>query len=456
MSNSLNLIALKLHEFITGRKILVRLEELNRSQWLSKDELLALQRNKLQQLLDYSYRYVPYYHNLFDKIGFQPEELTRNPESFRELPILTKSIIRENWDALLTTEPERRKGLRKLATSGSTGQPLVFMQDSDFRDSVTADIQRHLGWAGCKVGDLHAMIWGAPRNPTRKQELQLAIIDRIWNRFQLDAFRLTVENLQAFTTKVKRKSPKIIFGYATSLYHFAQFVRQSSVKGITFQGIFTTSELLLPNVRQFIEETFGCKVFDRYGTLDLGGIACECEMHDGLHISMENNYIEILKNGIPANEGQLGDLIITNLNNKGMPFIRYSIGDESSWKDTQSCSCGRSSLMLNKVEGRLVDSFYTSDGRSVWSGFAGSGFRCLTHPSINQFQVVQKSLNKMIIRLELNQAIAQTAIDEIIKACKSAYGDNITVDFEFMDKIPTLPSGKHAYAISEINKNSNS
>ncbi len=451
MSANVNLTGLKLHEKMTGRKILVRLEELNRTQWLSRDELLSVQRKKLHKLVDYAYQYVPYYHDLFKKIGFRPDELIQNPQSFRDIPILTKSIIRANWDKLLTTEPERRRNLSKLATSGSTGQPLVFMQDSDFRDSVTADIQRHLGWAGWKLGDLHAMIWGAPQNPTVKQRVRLALIDWIWNRFQLNAFSLTDESLEAFSQKVKRRSPKIMFGYATSLYHFAQFIRQSSFKDITFSGIFSTSELLLPNVRQYIEETFQCKIFDRYGTLDLGGIACECEAHAGLHVSMENNYVEILEDGLPTKFGQLGDLIITNLNNLGMPFIRYSIGDESSWKESEGCSCGRASLMLNKIEGRLVDSFYTSEGRRVWSGFAGAGFRSLTHPAINQFQVVQKSLDKMVVRLALNQELPQTAADEIIMACKSAYGKAVTIDLEFMDEIPSLPSGKHQYAMSEIN-----
>lgn len=451
MNSFLSLAALKLHEKLTGRKILERLEELNRTQWLSKNDLKELQRKKLQQLVKYAYQNVPYYRRTFDLSGFQPEDLVQNPDSFLKLPILTKSIIRENWNDLLTTEPEKKQQMSKLATSGSTGQPLVFMQDLDFRDAVTADIQRHLGWAGWNLGDLHAMIWGAPQKLTFSRKMRQAMIDGIWNRFQLNAFALTEESLSAFAKRVQRQSPQILFGYATSLYHFAQFVRQSSFTDITFRSVISTSELLLPNVRQFIEETFHCKVFDRYGTLELGGIACECKSHTGLHISMENNYVEILNNGLPAKIGQSGDVIVTNLNNFGMPFIRYSIGDESSWSSIENCPCGRSSSMLDKVEGRLVDSFYTRDGRKVWSGFAGAGFRCLTHPTISQFQVVQKSLDKMVVRLVLNGALPPEVAEEIKSACKASYGENVTTELEIMDEIPLLPSGKHQYAVSEIN-----
>ena len=454
MNNSLRQTALILHEKLTGRRILVRMEELNRTQWLSRNDLLELQRRKLQNLVEYAYQYVPYYRRVFDDAGFRPEEFSQNPGGFSKLPILTKSIIRENWNDLQTTDSIRRQQMSKLATTGSTGQPLVFMQDSDFRDSVTADIQRHLGWAGWKLGDLHAMIWGAARNPHFSRKLRGMLIDRIWNRFQINAFAMTDETLLAFAEHVIRKSPQILFGYATSLYHFAQFVRQSSFQDISFRGIFSTSELLLPNVRHFIEETFHCKVFDRYGTLELGGIACECKAHIGLHISMENNYVEVIQNGSPAKLGEVGDIIVTNLNNFGMPFIRYSIGDAGAWYSGENCPCGRHSSMLEKLEGRLVDSFYTRDGRRVWSGFGVAGFRCLTHPTITQFQVVQKSLDRMVVRLVLNGELPQSVEEEIKMACKATYGENVTVDLEFLDVIPSLPSGKHQYAISEIN-NSN-
>ena len=454
MNSSLNRTILKLHDKFSGRRILERLEELNCTQWLSHNELMELQRNKLQHLVEYAYTYVPYYHHTFDKVGFHPKDLDQSLDSLSKLPILTKSIIRENWDDLLTTEPRRRQQMSKLSTSGSTGQPLIFMQDNNYRDAVTADIQRHICWAGCRFGDVHAMIWGAPQNPTLSRKIRIALIDLTWNRFQVNAFELTNDSLTTFAKHVQRQAPHILFGYATSLYHFAQFIRQSPYLNITFHGVISTSELLLPPVRQFIEETFRCKVFDRYATLELGGIACECEAHTGLHISMENNYVEILCHGSPAKTGEVGDFIVTNLNNFGMPFIRYSVGDAGAWYTGENCSCGRDSSMLEMIEGRLVDSFYTRDGRKVWSGFAGAGFRCLAHPAIKQFQVVQKTLDKMVVRLVVDGELPQSAAEEIKLAFKAAYGENITVDLEFLNEIPPLRSGKHQYAVSEINKQS--
>jgi phenylacetate-CoA ligase len=442
---------LRLHEFSTGRHVLERLDELNQTQWLGRDELMALQRAKLQRLVEYAYQYVPYYRRIFGEAGFHPDDLRKDPACLTRLPILTKAIIRENFQDMLTTEPERRQRLSKLSTSGSTGQPLIFMQDPDYRDAVTADIQRHIGWAGCELGDLHAMIWGASIHMALRKKLRMQLIDWVWNRFQINAFLMSDEAMAAFAARVRRQKPRVLFGYPSSMHRFAQFVRHNAYEDICFDGIFSSSETLISPVRQFIEETFRCKVFDRYGTLDLGGIGCECEAHTGLHTSVENNYVEILRDGNPAEPGEVGDLIVTNLNNLGMPFIRYSIGDAGAWYTGDHCPCRRAAPMLKAIEGRVMYAFKARDGRTVWAAFTGVGFRCLAHPTIKQFQVIQKSLDKIVVRLVPDGEIPQSVMDEITQTMQATFGSNVVVDFEFPDEITPLPSGKHQYAISELN-----
>lgn len=346
ITNKFSWATLKLHEVLTGRRILNRLEELNRTQWLSYDDLLAFQRAKLQRVVDYAYQYVPYYQRTFKEAGFNPDDLKQDQGSLSRLPILTREIIRSNWEDLLTTQPERRRQLSKLTTSESTDKPFDFMRDTTFRDAVTADIQRHMGWAGWDLGDLQALIWGVSCKPDKWQTIRSQLKDLVWNRFQTNEFDMTDESMAVFAEKILRQKPYILFGQATCVYRFAQFIRRSPYKGVTFDGILTTTDALLPSVRKYIEETFWCRVFNRYESLELGGIACECEAHTGLHISAENNYVEILSEGRPAEPGQVGDIVVTNLNNLGMPFIRYSSGDTGAWQEGPSCPCGRSYPML--------------------------------------------------------------------------------------------------------------
>lgn len=443
---------LYLHTFATGRHILACLDELNRTQWLSAHDLMALQREKLQRLLEYSYQYVPYYRRIFDQVGFRPQDMQRDPGSFSKLPILNKSLIREHFDELQTTEPQRRKQLSIVTTSGSTGQPLRLLQDHAYRDNVTADIQRHLGWAGWRMGQLHAYMWGSNFEETASHSLRTRLIDWEWNRFLVNAFTLTEEKLAAFAERVKRQRPRVLFGYASSLHRFAMFARQDpSYRDITFDGIISSAEVLHEGVRQVIEETFECKVFNRYGTKELGGLGCECEAQNGLHVSAENNLIEILCDGQPAKPGETGSLIVTNLNNWGMPFIRYSIGDEGAWGDEGECSCGRSSPRLKAIEGRLVDRFITRDGRASWAGFAGDGYSSLfAQPAIKQFQIIQESLDNITVLIVKDGEVPASLMRRIERTLKTAFGEEIAVEFKFPDQIPLLPSGKHQYAVSKV------
>ena len=452
MSVFLRRQVLRLYDLATKRRLVERLEELNRTQWLKRDDLIKLQRDKLQRLVEYAYQYVPYYRRTFEEAGFHPGDLRRDPAALSKLPIMTKQTVRENFDDLLTTEPERRQSMSKKSTSGSTGHPLIFMQDTDFRDYVTAGIQRHIGWAGWKLGQRQAVIWGASFDINFKQRLRTQIFDWVWNRFQTNAFVLTDDSLAVFTEKVRRERPRILFGYASGAHRFAQYIRQNSYGDITFGGVFTTAEALLPAVRQYVEETLHCKVFNRYATLELGDVACECEAHTGLHVSMENNYVEILCNGRPAQSGEIADVVVTNLNNLGMPFIRYSVGDASGWYQGEDCPCGRAAPLLQAVQGRLVDSFQTRDGRTAWAGFAGAGYTNLAHPSVKQFQIVQKSLDLMVVRLVTEGEVPQPNLAALTRTIQTAFGENVVVKFEFLDEIPTLASGKYQYAVSELNK----
>jgi hypothetical protein len=101
-------------------------------------------------------------------------------------------------------------------------------------------------------------------------------------------------------------------------------------------------------------------------------------------------------------------------------------------------------------EGRLTDTFRTADGHTTWAGFNGGGFVCLTHPAIRQFQVVQKSVQHMLVRLALDGELPQTVQGEIIQAMRAYFGEAVRVDIDCMDEIPALPSGKRLYAFSEV------
>jgi phenylacetate-CoA ligase len=97
MPNWLRYTALKLHHLLTGRQVLTRLEELNRTQWLDREALFKLQYDKLRRVVEYAYHYVPYYKHTFDQVGFKPANLRSGLDEIYRLPVLTKDIISRNF-----------------------------------------------------------------------------------------------------------------------------------------------------------------------------------------------------------------------------------------------------------------------------------------------------------------------------------------------------------------------
>jgi phenylacetate-CoA ligase len=436
-----------MYQLATGRHLLDSLDELNRNQWLKRDELLYLQRQKLHALLTHAYQYVPYYRKMFDQYHFRPEEVLTDLSGFQELPLLNKTLVRDNFEDLTTTDDTVRSQLNEKRTSGSTGHPMVFLQDSNFRDSVTADIHRHLGWAGWRLGDPHCYLWASHLELAEAQALRTKVMNWTLNRFVTNAFVLSEDSMSQFASEVRRRRPGIIFGYPSSLYKFAQFVKDQDEGGIRFEAMYSSAEMMLPHQREFIEATFGGKVFNRYGTLELGGVACECQAHTGMHVSMDNNYVEIVKDGRPAEPGQDGDIIATNLNNYGMPFIRYAIEDMGAWSTQNACECGRQMPMMDISHGRKVDLFRSKDGRLVRAGYVGSLFGT---SAVRQFQLVQKSLDTVVVRIVRDGDIESNRLNDVERELKSALGSGVEVRFEFPDEIQTSASGKYRYAICEV------
>jgi phenylacetate-CoA ligase len=211
--------------------------------------------------------------------------------------------------------------------------------------------------------------------------------------------------------------------------------------------MFSSAEVLYPEQRQYIETALGGQMLNRYATRELACIGCECPAHTGLHVSLENIYVEVLQDGKTAPAGETGDIVVTNLNNYGMPFIRYSVGDLGAWSKNDHCPCGRASPLMELVQGRRVNMFKTRDGRAVWGGFASPLFGV---KGIEQFQLIQKSLDLVIVRIVKEGELNQGQLDAIERTVKIALGDNVEVRFEFPDNIPVLASGKYLYAISEI------
>lgn len=136
---------------------------------------------------------------------------------------------------------------------------------------------------------------------------------------------------------------------------------------------------------KILKKAFGCDIFNRYGARECGDMACSCKKNEGLHININNCYIEILRDdGTPCEENEIGNITVTTSNNYAMPLIRYNIGDMASYIN-RKCSCGRNWSMLNAVNGRIVDVFKLPDGNRIDGEYFTHLFYELN--DVKQFQV---------------------------------------------------------------------
>ncbi len=208
-----------------------------------------------------------------------------------------------------------------------------------------------------------AALWGSPPVArSLKEKLRNQLLDKL---FFLDTVRLNEATMRGFIAEMNQRGAQALFGHAHSLYLLAHFALDQRLTVNPVKAVISTSMMLLDNERVVIEQAFGCKVGNRYGCEEVGLIASECEQHKGLHINAEHTFVELLRpDGRPAAPGEEGDIVVTDLVNRGMPLIRYRIEDVGV-ASGRVCSCGRHMPLMEKVVGRVADFLIRRDGSLV-------------------------------------------------------------------------------------------
>ncbi len=404
----------------------------------------------LANILHHSLEHVPFYRRsiqLDDGIeNLSPQDLLGH------FPILTRKMIRENFEALKSDDLSKRKWVYNTS-GGSTGEPLRLIQDRHFNDRQMAIQWLSFNWAGRYLGQPAIHLWGSERDILyHSEKLDRRILLQITNDRYLNTFMMSPAQMRAYLDLIDRTSPRLIVAYTESMHDLARFAEKECIEVKPQSAIMTSAETLYPPIRAKIEEVFHTRVFNRYGSREVGDIACECPAHNGMHIFPWGSYVEIVdEHGRPVPAGTEGQILVTNLNNYALPLIRYAIGDRGVLSPSQDCSCGRGGPILQEITGRTTDTFKKADGTLVHSEY-------FTHllffkDWIQKFQIVQKDYKRLVFRIQKSDDGYQPPLEdleEIEKNSKVVMGDDCIVDFEFTDQIQPSPSGKAQYNITEV------
>jgi phenylacetate-CoA ligase len=370
-------------------------------------------------------------------------------DDLQRLPILTKSDIQQNVESLRASNYYSDM-LVANKTGGSTGKPLHFYHDKDRIFSRQAATFRHNRWAGWDIGMKTASLWGHRSDlaefETWKIKTRNFLIDRLTI---LDTSSITGEKLVEFHRQLKKVRPEIYIAYANAIYLFARFLKEKGISDYHRpHSIITSAEVLEESQRQLIESVFECKVFDRYGSRETSVIASECDCHSGLHIGAEGFIVEFIKNDKPAAPGELGKIIITDLLNYGMPFIRYQIEDVGASSD-KLCECGRGLPLMKMAAGRVTDFLVTPDGKII-SGAALTIYLIVNTPGVAQAQLIQENVNEIIIKIVKGEKFGEDSIKFLNNEIPRFFGNGVKYNLEFVDSIPVESSGKYRFSISKI------
>jgi phenylacetate-CoA ligase len=420
---------------------------LNKSQWWSYSEIEKYQLKKLKQLLKHAYNNVPFYHEVFKKINFKPEYVS-HIKDMNKIPILTKEIINKNFNKLYAKNYLKEK-LILTSTSGSTGSPMKFYIDAKWQACNLAAAYRAWNWAGYNLGDKTIALWGVHSDFSGTRNVD-KIRDFLMRQKNLDALNLTDEKMAAYTKTIEKFKPKIIHSYSSVINLFSEYLKREGIYSIQPKAIITTADMLYPHQRKSIENTFNCMIFDYYSGRDTSLQAAECSEHFGYHMSIENSVVEFIKDSESVNAGETGKLILTDLCNYAMPFIRYEIGDLGSPTD-EICPCGRNLPIMKSLKGRIFDFVFTPDGHYI----PGEYFHCMiieyNIKSIKEFQIIQESKNKLTIYIVKNSNEPVDDINRFITEIQKIVGENVDIKLIYTSSIKRTSSGKLRHVISNMN-----
>jgi phenylacetate-CoA ligase len=156
--------------------------------------------------------------------------------------------------------------------------------------------------------------------------------------------------------------------------------------------------------------------------------------------------VEFVVGDRPARPGEVGEVLVTDLLNEAMPFIRYKIGDMGAPLDGP-CPCGRGLPRMQMVAGRVTDFIHTPDGRWL-SGVAINTYLISQVPGIRQAQIVQDQCNRLRFRLVESGQGSQAAEDFLREQVPKMFGRDMRYSTEWVAQIPPEASGKIRVTIS--------
>ncbi len=441
-----DLIARRLYPWIPKvRRRWKQAAEVGNVHYWSEERIEEYSRKKLTALLRHAAQRTPYYSNMFQERGWDPSCAEKY---WPEWPVLTQEQLQEHRDDILSEDADMREMVLD-SSGGSSGKTKTFYRSKEASLQSGYGVAYSDGVAGWAPGRRTACLWGAPKDLSENARLSATLMNVLRNTRWYDSFDMSDERMQQYHRDLTYFKPEVIIAYAGSIFQMARFLQRHDLSpNYPVQGIVSSAETLTEEMRLTVDAVFGRKLFNRYGSREVGHIAFECEAHCGMHVSVTGNHVEVMKPGTmePVCEEE-GEILVTTVSQHMFPLIRYEIGDIGILTRTP-CQCGRRSHCLAKVLGRSSDFISTAGGRRIHGEYFTHAF--YGREKVRQFVLIQDRLDRIAVQMVLSQPLTKQERSEILHEFRLVLGEETQVDLETVDSLSALPSGKRRFTISQL------
>ena len=450
------------------RGVFSNYRQLAASQYYPEEQLKAIQLKRLQRTILYASRWVPYYRQLFKKIGLQPGDI-RQLDDIKGIPPLSRQDLQDNVNELvderisssIPVANASRRGpgvpdslayfkkhkLIKNTSSGSTGAPTIFYEDGSITALNWSFETRFKTWFGVPPGAREARM-NRMSTDFLPGNRQLIMRQKLWNQLVLPGSNLSEKDYLYCLQHIKAYQPKVIWGFTAALTGLAEYIRSTGddVSGYRPKLLIGWAAPVYEHEERLLKEVFACDVTNIYGAREVGHIAAHCP-HKNFHVNQEYLYIE--QDETTYSDREEGELLVTTFVDTPMPFIRYRMGDIGAIAPSK-CECGLKLQVLSNFLGRTGEIFITKDGHMIPPNFWCRTFMAYDmSESVKRFQVIYKKNDHIQIKIVKNSNYTQDKENYLRKFLETNYAGDMKIDLDYVEEIKPQLSGKYQMVVNE-------
>ncbi len=412
----------------------------------SEEEVEKYRNKCFRRIVRYAYS-VPIYRKKYKEAGIHPDDI-KSIEDIKKLPFITKNDLRKNFPDGIVPTGFDTKNAYLISTSGSTGQPVSIYVDTYTIIKALLGFIRELKECGVNWRKTKMTVI-ADVTPHAVEEAYLcgSVIPYLKKFFSFKNMQVlhVGENPEILIKKIDDFQPEFLGGYPGVMRALAVLKRKGYGKNIHPKVMASSGAVLDDYTRKYIEDAFGAKIFDAYGSTEAGPVAFECRK-GSYHIHSDLVHLEFIDDdGNHVENGKPGHVVVTKLYGRGTPIIRYTGMNDILISLPKKCSCGINTPIIEKIAGRRADAIILPNGKILpplsITGIPGKVMKKLGTDKIQQFQIIQENYNKIRFLLVIDDDLrnvgpsVERICREIKKEGEKRIGDNVVVEVLEVDEV---------------------